>query len=74
MEPTTRPIDTMTVDPDSRVISGTGTYVDGAEHYGPAEFAAEHGCTYAEFMERMMAEPAPEGEPATFFSDIKARR
>lgn len=70
----TRPVDTMTIDPVTRVIGGTGTYMDGSEYFGPAEFEAERGETFAAFCERIEREPAPEGEPATFFADVKARR
>lgn len=60
-----------TTDTGERVVTGTGTYIDGAVYYGPAEFAAEHGETFAEFMVRIESEPAPESETAEFFATVK---
>jgi len=71
-----RPVDTMTITGPvgSRVVSGTGTYVDGSVYFGSAEFEAERGETFAEFMVRMETEPAPAGEPAEFFTTVRKGR
>lgn len=55
------------------VVTGTGTFLDGAERFGPAEFEAERGETFVAFMERLASEPVPEGEPATFFAEVRGR-
>jgi len=72
----TRPIDRMVVTGPvgARVISGTGTYVDGSVLYGSAEFESEHGMTFAEFGERMMSEPVEGAESAEFFKSIRRER
>ena len=53
-----------------RYIDGTGTYVDGSEYYGPAEFEDEHGCTFDEFCEQQEAtEVTPEKEGKLYRED-----
>ena len=45
-----------------RIIQGTGTYVDGSEYYGPEEFEAEHGMTFAEYCDTLDAPDKGEQE------------
>lgn len=46
-----------------RHVQGTGTWMDGSLYYGPEEFEAEHGCTFAEWCDRLEhTEPEPEQE------------
>lgn len=73
MDTTKRPVDTMKTDADG-TISGTGTYMDGSTYFGPGDFQAERGESFQAFMARMEAEEAPEGEPATFFAQVKGAR
>lgn len=44
-----------------RYVSGTRTYMDGAEYYGPEEFQAEHGITFDQFGDQLVeTQPEPE--------------
>lgn len=56
-----------------RVVYGTGTYMDGAEYYGAAEFEAEHGVTFAEFTRQNEAETVPAEYAGRLYRDHDAR-